>query len=144
MTSVPRIIARYAILLAYPVGILVFLHYFPRERTVFAIVGCCCFYLLYILPFVLFSADVAVTNRGLLMKRIRTTIIPFSEISVCVGVFLIPFQLLVLLARRGSMPIIAITFDSLLGPRRSIFQAGELVAAINERRRRISRFQEHR
>lgn len=133
LTIALKILVRYAILVGYLVGIVILMRHFPQEQTVFAVVGCSCFYVLYLLPIVLFSTDIEVTPEGLIMRRLRTILVPFSQVHLCIGVFLIPFQIVVVLAKSNGKSIIALTFDSPPRVRRSIFQRGALAAAINER-----------
>ena len=133
VTIALKLTLRYAILVAYPLGIFVWLRHFPQEQTIFAILGCSCFYILYLAPIVLFSADMELTEQGLVVRRMRAVFIPFSQIRFCLGVFLIPFQFVVVLAELNSRPIIALTLDSLPERRHSVFQRGRLARAINER-----------
>jgi hypothetical protein len=118
------------VLVGYPILIWCELTKIRPDEMLFAVLASSLFFVCYLLPFALFLAKVEVTNDGLMVEKSRRLLIGYSEISKCYGLFLIPFQVAVVITERKFPLKILIAGDSVKGPRKSIFQDGLLVSAI--------------
>ncbi len=115
--------------------LLYFVRRFPAENTPFTVLVGSLFFFAYIVPLLFFSADVRVSEGGLLVRQIpypSAALIPYREIRTCFGLFLVPFHLAVIVTRRRLPLTIVLAFDPPAEGDRSPFRPGKLVRQIRE------------
>ncbi len=98
------------------------------EVVVYAI-----FFLFYLVPLGLFQAHVVVTDQGLAVTRWNTTVIEYPDILRCFSFCLLPFRVVLIIARRRFPLSIIVTGEEHQDQFRVLFREGPLAASIKAR-----------
>ena len=91
------------------------------------------FFLLYLLPFAAFGAGLRDESDGLHVEQYTSTIIPYTQIKTCFGLYLIPFQVLIVLTESRFPVNILISGDVFAGGKNGLFRDGKQAAKIKQR-----------
>jgi hypothetical protein len=122
--------------LAYVAWAVLFLPGLRGRELLFGIVVCSLFLVFYLVPIAVFSARIELTEMGLRVRQYGETIVPYSDVLRCYSLFVVPFQILLVITRR-SLPLkVLYCTDRLTKPRKSLMQDGEIASALKARMRR--------
>lgn len=116
-------------LIAYPIVMAYTLVRNPSE-LLFDLIAGLLFLLFYLVPFALFQARIEATSSGISVERWNKSLVEYSDVVGCYGVFWIPFQAAILITKRRFPLNIIISGDEIDGCRRSMFQRGALASSV--------------
>ena len=105
----------------------------PDFRTPLYLTGSAIFFFLYLLPLTLFEANIEPKADGLHILQYRPAVVPYADVKICFGFFLIPFRRVVVVTNRKFPVKVLLTgedSDGLSGFR--LFQEGKLVKTVKE------------
>jgi hypothetical protein len=102
----------------------------PRHGLLIAI--SVVFLLFYLLPFAAFGAGLRDESDGLHVEQYTSTIIPYTQIKTCFGLFLIPFQVVIVLTESRFPLNILISGDVFAGGKNGLFRDGKQAAKIKQ------------
>lgn len=91
------------------------------------------FFFLYLLPITVFQARLEPKPDGLHVLQYRSVVIPYDNLKLCVGFFLFPFSMVVVVTNRKLPLKILLSGDDFEKTRARFFQDGKLAAAIKAR-----------
>ena len=123
----------YVVTLAYIVWAILFVPSLRGRELLFAAIVCPLFLAFYLIPMTVFGAGVKLTETGLRVRQYGDTIVPYSDVLRCYSLFVVPFQILLIIPRRGLPLKFLYCIDRLTEPRRSLMQDGETATALKAR-----------
>jgi hypothetical protein len=100
------------------------------DEVAFAAVVFSLLFILYLFPITVFGSDIKLEEEGIKVLQYRRTFIPFSSIRACYSIFLVPFQL-VLVITACKFPLrILVAGDKPIHSARRFGCAGQLADQI--------------
>ena len=100
------------------------------DRNPFFVSGTLVFFVLYVIPFTVFQAKVESKPDGLHVLQYRSVVIPYSDVKRCMGLFLVPFQVTIVVTKRRFPLNLLVTGDHFKGIPKWLIQDGELAKPI--------------
>jgi hypothetical protein len=105
----------------------------PVFRTPLYLTGSAIFFFLYLLPLTLFEAKIEPKPDGLHILQYRPLVVPYADVKICFGFFLIPFRGVVVVTNRKFPVKVLLTVEDIDGPSGfRLFQEGKLVKTVKE------------
>ena len=71
----------------------------PKDERLFGGISSSLFFLLYVIPFTVFLANVEVQETGVHVEQFGTKFVAFSQLRACRNIFLWPFRVAVVITR---------------------------------------------
>jgi hypothetical protein len=90
------------------------------------------FLLFYLLPFAAFGAGLRDESDGLHVEQYISATISYSKIKTCFGLYLIPFQTVIVLTKSRFPLNILISGDVFMGGKNGLFRDGKQAAKIKQ------------
>ena len=120
----------YAVAIGYAIWTLLSVPALPPSERHFALVASAIFFAVYIVPITVLAAVIEPEESGVLVEQYGKTEISYSEIRWCRGIFVFPFQVVIVTTRRRFPLNLLIEGDRVSGRRRSLIQDGDKAARI--------------
>jgi hypothetical protein len=102
----------------------------PVSRTHFFFVLTFVFFFLYMLPFTVFQARIEPRPDGLHVLQYRSVVVPYGDVKRCIGLFLVPFPIVVVITRWKFPLNLLISADAFDRTRLRFIQDGRLSKSI--------------
>jgi hypothetical protein len=102
----------------------------PSARTRFFFLLTSTFFFLYLLPITLFQAKLEPKPNGLNVLQYGSVVLPYRDIKHCIGLFLVPFPIVIVISSRRFPLKVLISADEFEGRPRGLIQDGRLAKSI--------------
>jgi len=89
--------------------------------------------LVYLLPFAVFGAHLRDGSDELLVEQYTVTTISYKQVRACFGLYLVPFQFVIVLTRRGFPLNILLSGDVFVGGKNGLVRDGRQASRIKQR-----------
>ena len=121
--------------LFYLVSNAAFLWFKPDYRTPLYLAGTTIFFFAYLLPLTLFEAKIEPKPDGLHVLQYRPLVVPYADVKICFGFFLIPFRRVVVVTNREFPVKVLLTVEDV--DRKLVKTVKEFMAAERLKSRRL-------
>jgi len=125
-----------AVTACYPFFCWYFLRRTPREEITFALIGSSLFFVIYLLLPSIFLATIEPADSGVRYHQFSSGSIPYAVVRSCWGVFVFPFQVVIVRSSLRFPRNFFIAVDSVQGHWKSFLQEGVIAHSIRSRLRR--------